>query len=131
MRNVGIGAELNDFLDRFPECLAVAYADLSTGLVLASRSIEQMAQEKLDALCEIGRDCLLGENAVAVSQAFANPQQKNPNVAWYADSAGIKCFIKAPDPEVEAICLLVNSQQLSDGISSEAQHLLRRISAER
>lgn len=126
-----IGEELTGFLERFPACLAVAYADLSTGMVLASRTVEKMAQEKLDALCEIGRDCLLGANASRVLDAFSDPQSRRVHVALHSDTTGFRCFVKVPDPESEAICLLVGGSTLPDGICNGAEHLLRRISVER
>jgi hypothetical protein len=60
---------LNELSDTFLACRAVAYCDLSTGLVLCSSSRHKLPQEQLDRLGLMAGDVLEGD------QILVNPVQ--------------------------------------------------------
>lgn len=127
---VTISEELAAFREEFPGCVAVAFADLSTGMVLASSTEHKTAQEKMDQLCDTGCTSLLGKDSARVGNLFGAPECRGPSIAWHADSDGLRCFIKAAAPCDEAICLVLSPNVAPAGICDGAARLLHRIAPE-
>ena len=122
-----ITEELAVFSDRFPDCFVVAFADLSTGMVLASHTTEKTTQEKLDALCVLGSACLSGAGATS---GLLDKNDGSALVAWHADEKAVYCFVKAPQPAAEALCLTVGPDVDLNRICSEAKFLLSALARE-
>jgi hypothetical protein len=127
---VTIVEELSAFRAGFPGCRVVAFADLSTGMVLAADAAEKTTQEKLDALCEAGNTCLTGTRARVVSRAFAKGTRCFPLQAWQVDQNTVRCFVRMPDPAVEALCFVADATIALDALCREARPLLQRLVTE-
>lgn len=118
--------ELAALRDRVPGCSVVAFADLSTGMVLASSTAEKTTQERLDALCAAGRDMLKGDAARHMAEGFC---EAAPRVAIHACAGNLNCFIQAPRPAEEALCCVVSPQTpLSELLDAAALLLQRTVS---
>ena len=130
MVNVTMSEELAALRIRIPGCSVVAFADLSTGLVLASSTSHKTTQERLDALCAAARASLLGPSAHKIAEDFAGNAQNTPRVAIHADAHGITCFVRPSVPAQEALCCVLSPESPLDRVVEDAQAFLLRIVAE-
>lgn len=55
---------------RIPECLAIGVVDLSSGMLLAVRTVDSHPQETLDMLSAATADMFQGKNVVAIEEMF-------------------------------------------------------------
>lgn len=130
MEHVKISEELSAFRERVPGCSVVLFADLSTGMVLASNSAEKMTQEKLDALCMDACETLSNVQAVAVAEAAFDREMPEPDVAFRADGRLIQCFVRLPGEVEEALCIALAEAAVPEELVDEASGTLRRILSE-
>ncbi|MEM1352085.1 MAG: hypothetical protein AAGF27_07055 [Pseudomonadota bacterium] len=130
MRDVTIGEELTGLRGSLPGCEVVAFADLSTGMVLASSTSSRHAQEKLDALCDAGRDALSGPLAQDVSRAFGIDDAVVFQMAFLGDERGIMCFVRARRPAEEALCFVLSPDAPLEGLQCLAVAMLSRLASE-
>lgn len=88
-----------------PGCLSVAFADLSTGLVLSVSAARRQPQEEVDALCAMAVALLDGPVAQGAARVLDGPV--NCAVAMQ----GHRCFafLRSADDPVEALCCLGGS----------------------
>lgn len=125
-----ISDELATLRSGFPACAAVVFADLSTGMVLASDTVERTTQEKLDELCVEARDCLLGCGGKTTDVDGADMLPNPPDIAWIADEDGIRCFFLAPPPAAEALCIVMTKCCALENVTQRAREFLARVAGE-
>lgn len=125
-----ISEELANLRTGQPGCDAVVFADLSTGMVLAASTAERTTQEKLDALCNEARAYLTGSRVVTLSSKNDPESDLAPDAAWLADADGLRCFLLAPAPAKEAMCLVLSDAEILETFSAHARQVLLRITAE-
>lgn len=130
MTKVTISEELAEFRAGFPGCFTVAFADLSTGMVLASSTSEKTTQERLDALCERATTCLSSAETAGFVVAFGRDRTCQPTLAWQAELGRVHCFIKLPHPAAEALCCVASMDVPLDKLSTDAAYLLTRLASE-
>lgn len=53
-----------------PECVAAGYVDMSTGMLLAARTVDSHPQEVLDLVSAATADLFQGANVVAIERLF-------------------------------------------------------------
>lgn len=125
-----ISDELLAFRQRVDGCLVVAFADLSTGMVLASSTSEKVTQEKLDALCVAGIDALAGPKAAEIAKKLGSIAAQAPLAAVTATHAEIECFVRSSHPADEALCFRVTKGVNLDALLKEAFTFLERLVGE-
>lgn len=130
MEKVKISEQLAAFRERVPGCFVVVFADLSTGMVLASSSAEKMPQEKLDALCMDACDALKGVQTAAVAEAVFDKEMPAPDVAVQTAGETIKCFVRPPEHVEEALCFTLVGAGVSKEVIEDASAAIRRFSSE-
>lgn len=130
MKNVTIREELDVLRNRFAGCEIVAFADLSTGMVLASSTENKLAQEKLDALCADGSVALSGTAAKAVTNGSGRTEPAVVNLAMCSKGTRISCFVRAPEPAEEALCFVFRPDSALDDVPRSAKEVLARIASE-
>lgn len=93
---------LDQLCGQFPDCTAVAYADLATGMVLAARSAVKLPQEQIDLLGLTAVEVLTGR----VAAAFAHPQAPGDLLltALVIEDAAVALFLRSPAPATEVLC---------------------------
>ena len=125
-----IGDELMAFRDRFPDCVVVAFADLSTGMVLAASTEEKTTQEKLDALCEGAFGHLVGRASMAVATELGAGEAPWPRSLVTATETSLACLLHAHPPAQEALCLILRDYETLDRVLQDAGEMLDRIAAD-
>lgn len=118
------------FRDRFPDCVVVAFADLSTGMVLAASTEEKTTQEKLDALCEEAFGHLVGSASMAVATEFGSGDAPWPRSLIIASERCLSCLLHAHPPAQEALCLILRDHEALEHVLKDAGALLDRIAAD-
>ena len=127
---MSIGKELADFGERFPACVIVAFADLSTGMILASDTRTKVTQEKLDLLCEAAFQGVTGRVPTAILQEFSQYGHLTISKNVVSQSGTTQGFIRAPAPAQEALCLVLDGECAPCDIMTAAEELLTQIMAE-
>lgn len=89
---------------KFADCLTVAFADISTGMVLASSSQDQLNQEHLDALCATATEMLTGKTASRISTVLAQGEPSDIQQAVIYESMEIGVFLKSARTPTDALC---------------------------
>lgn len=124
-----VGDRLDRFRARFPGCFVVAFADLSTGMVLADSSGAKTVQEQLDALCHSATDSLNGNIAQQLPGAGLATNSM-PQHAVALSGGEMACFLRSPTVENEALCILCDPQMPLSAVISEGAELLADIGRE-
>lgn len=102
-----ISESLEALRGKFPDCMTVAFADISTGMVLASSSQEHLNQEHLDALCATAADMLSGETAQRVSTVFEGDAPIQHAIIFERAEVGL--FLKSLHAPNEVLCCACGS----------------------
>ncbi len=103
---------LNAVCDAFQGCDTLAYADLSTKLVLATNDASQQTR---DALNELG-----SEAAIILSEG---------NIGVVGTSEGFRLFLRDPDEPTEALICLCALDTDVEALVPEAQKCLAELAA--
>lgn len=98
---MGISDQLDAMRGDFPECRAVAFADLASGLVLRASTQRKLPQERLDRLCETARTVLTGEPTDLAARLLGS----RPTEAVVDNGDTVLIFVRSPVEEGDAICL--------------------------
>lgn len=61
---------ISDAIGTIPECLAAGYVDMSTGMLLAVRTVDSHPTEVLDLVAAATADLFQGQNVTAVEKMF-------------------------------------------------------------
>ena len=120
------------WLDRlrrdFPACRLVAFADLTTGMVLSSSADIPVAQERLDRLCATAVQLLGGESAVRVSRAAGQDDTGWLGHAMAIDGGEIGLFVRSSQEPNDALCCLCDVAEELDALIVAATRSLDALS---
>ncbi|MGL4239212.1 hypothetical protein [Tabrizicola sp.] len=98
---MGVADSLKSVTKAFPEAKVVAFADLSSRMILASVGGEDTTQERLDRLCQQARASFDDPLFTLSVEAFGEP-----NGAIVVDPAGVKVFIRSESEAADALCCI-------------------------
>ncbi len=99
---MNISESLTALRHKFSDCMTVAFADISTGMVLSSSSQDHLNQEHLDALCATATDMLSGDTARRISTVFDDASDVQQAIIFEATEIGI--FLKSAHGSSDALC---------------------------
>ena len=89
--------ELDQLRDTIPGCQMVAFADMSTHMILVTDSGTSHPREVLDALCDEAAALLGTKGAPALGD------QPSEAAVW-ATQASLRVFLRAPDEPNDVLC---------------------------
>ena len=75
--------ELQSSVTNIPECVAAGYVDLSTGMLLAIRTVDSHPQEILEMLAAATSDMFQGSNVVAIENMFKKARGVEDNSHYF------------------------------------------------
>ena len=114
--------ELDKLVEAHEGCTTVAFADLSTRMVLVTNSLSTMPREVLDRICV--------QAAVTLGDAGKTTLGEMPaSMALAADKSSVHLFLRATDEPSDVLCCVCSTDVDFDKIVAQAQACLRRISA--
>ena len=67
---MSLDAALNTATQNIPECVAAGYVDMSTGMLLAVKTVDSHPSQVLDLVSAATADLFQGSNVVAIEQLF-------------------------------------------------------------
>lgn len=119
-----IADQLDGLRAQFPACDIAAFADLSTGMVLASTAAKKITQERLDDLCRCAADALRGPLFKTVGGTIVNRETDTISYVIRLSASGVELFVEAPAESDEALCLVCAHGVDVDGLVQTARALL-------
>ncbi|WP_296371690.1 hypothetical protein [Yoonia sp.] len=113
--------DLDALQDRHAGCETVAFADLSTQMVLVTNSQTQLRRETLDMLC--------AEAAIVLGDAKMVMLGANPgNVAFVATKNQLRIFLRSESEPSDVLCCVCAPNLDVPGFLSDARPCLEKIS---
>lgn len=121
---MGVVEKLASVTAAYPQVRAVAFADLSSSMVLASQGRANVTQEHLDRLCREARtsfdDPLFGLSV----QAFGEPHS-----AVVLGPETFRVFLRSEDDPADAICCVCDHGIDLTGFLAKLRETLHQISS--
>lgn len=122
-----ITEQLDGLRARFPACAIAAFADLSTGLVLAATTSTKVSQERLDTLCGSATNALRGPLFQTVASTIMNRASDTTSYVMQLSANSLDIFVEAPTQTDEALCLVCAHNVDVDGLVQHARDLLETL----
>lgn len=96
---MGVSETLGNVMKAYPQARLVAFADLSSQMILASQARDEVTQEHLDRLCQQARasfdDPLFGLSVEAFGE---------PNAAVVMGRNTLRVFVRSEAEPADALC---------------------------
>ena len=114
--------ELDALREKYEGCSAIAFADLSTKMILVTDSGSNLRREALDALCAEAA-LLLGANG---APALGDQPSGKASVAT---TAQLRVFLRADQEPNDVLCCICGPKMDADAFVADACACLDRISS--
>lgn len=114
--------ELDALREKYEGCTALAFADLSTKMILVTDSGSNLRREALDALCSEAA-LLLGANG---EPAFADHPSHR---AYVASTAQLRVFLRSDQEPNDVLCCICGPKTDAAAFIADACACLDRISS--
>ena len=98
---MGVIESLGEVIKAHPQARLVAFADLSSSMILASQGHHEMTQEHLDRLCRQARAAFDDPLFALSVEAFDEPQ-----CAVVMDARGLRVFVRSESEPADALCCI-------------------------
>lgn len=98
---MGVIESLAVLVKTFPQAKLVAFADLSSSMILASQGSRSMTQEHLDRLCKQARASFDDPMFALTMEAFSEPQ-----AAVLLGDDGVQVFMRSESEPADALCCI-------------------------
>ena len=113
--------ELNALKNTQDACKTIAFADLSTRMILVTDTASNLPREALDALC--------GQAALALGTKGKVALGEQPcQTALVANKSSVRVFLRAPDEPNDVLCCVCTPNVDVDSFVTSASECLNRIS---
>jgi len=114
--------ELDALREKFDGCTALAFADLSTKMILVTDSSSNLRREVLDALCE--------EAALLLGSAEKPALGDRPSdMASVTSTSQLRVFLRAEHEPDDVLCCICGPKLDADRFVADACACLDRISS--
>ena len=113
--------ELDALLEKFEGCCTLAFADLSTRMILVTDSSSNLRREALDALCSEAALLLGAKGASALGNRQAN-------LAAVAGPSATRVFIRADSDPNDVLCCICGPKVDATAFVADARECVDRIS---
>jgi hypothetical protein len=120
---VGVLDDLGAVVAAFPETRLVAFADLSSRMILASQGRQDITQEHLDRLCDQARISFDDPLFALSMEAFGEPHG-----ALVLGEDGLRLFLRSETEPADAMCCICGSGIDLPGFVARVRQTLAAIS---
>jgi hypothetical protein len=108
----------------FPECQMVAYADISTNMILSTSATMELRQEHLDSLCDTAVDMLRGQSSSHLRAALGGCDDTGIFQVIIVEPTEINVFLRSTTSSIEALfCICTPLINLDKFIARVRNHL--------
>ena len=125
---MSIAERLNAFRFEVPGCESVAFADLSSGLVLCASSEGKKPQEWFDQMCAAAQEMLDGALARETSALASRSATPGAQQAIHIADGELRLFLRSETAPNEALCCVCITEVSVDLLIQRAVALLHEIS---
>lgn len=80
---MSLDSSLSKAQQEVPECVAVGFVDMSTGMLLAVRTVDSHPQEVLDLVAAATADLFQGKSVTAIEKMFRRSRGQNEDGRHY------------------------------------------------
>lgn len=98
---MGVAESLGAVVKAFPQARLVAFADLSSRMILSSAGPMHTTQEHLDRLCNQARTCFDDPLFSLSVEAFGEP-----HAAMVMGPSGLRLFLRSESEPADALCCI-------------------------
>ena len=98
---MGVTESLGAVVKAFPQARLVAFADLSSRMILTSAGPMSTTQEHMDRLCNQARTCFDDPMFSLSVEAFGEP-----HAAMVMGPAGLRLFLRSESEPADALCCI-------------------------
>lgn len=120
---MGVQDDLAAVITAFPQARLVAFADLSSRMILASQGRQSITQEHLDRLCEQARISFDDPLFALSMEAFGEPHG-----ALLLDDDGLRLFLRSEVEPADAMCCICDPSVDLPGFVARVRDALTGIS---
>jgi hypothetical protein len=121
---LAITDSLGAVMKAFPQARVVAFADLSSRMILASQGKDDVTQEFLDRLCQQARTSFDDPLFSLSVEAFGEP-----HTALIMGTDGIRLFLRSETEPADALCCICDHSIDLPGFVAKIRETLDKISA--
>jgi hypothetical protein len=121
--------QLNDLRESTPGCVVVAFADLSSSILLCASSAIKLPRERLDSISSNAVGLLTGKTAQTVSSVLGTETQPHVYEAITLNNENIQIFLRSREEANDALCCICSIEVDSEDFISRAREVLKNISA--
>lgn len=101
---MNITERLDCVRQEFPECQVVAYADISTNMILSTSAAIELRQEHVDSLCDIAVDVLGGQSSSPLRGVLGGHSGSDVFQVIIIEPAEVGVFLRSTTSPIEALC---------------------------
>ncbi len=95
---------LDALRSQYIDCQTVAFADISTGMILSASSQEHLNQEHLDALCATASEMLSGNTGARISAVLGNASTTEIQQVIIFEAQEVGVFLRSTHSAADALC---------------------------
>ncbi|TAG25887.1 MAG: hypothetical protein EAZ40_05150 [Rhodobacterales bacterium] len=121
---MAISDSLGAVIKAFPQTRVVAFADLSSRMILASQGRDDVTQEFLDQLCQQARTSFDDPLFSLSVEAFGEPHS-----ALVIGPDGVRVFLRSENEPADALCCVCDHSIDLPGFVAKIRETLDKISA--
>jgi hypothetical protein len=121
---LAISDSLGAVIKAFPQTRVVAFADLSSRMILASQGRDDVTQEFLDQLCQQARTSFDDPLFSLSVEAFGEPHS-----ALVIGPDGVRVFLRSENEPADALCCVCDHSIDLPGFVAKIRETLDKISA--
>lgn len=125
---MNVAERLHGLRGEVPGCEALAFADLSTGLVLCASSGQKKPQEWFDRICQAAIEALDGAFARRASVVISDGRATGIGQAIQLVDGELRLFLRSEAVPSEALCCVCATDVAVDDLAARARVLLGEIS---
>jgi len=121
---MNITERLDCVRQEFPECQLLAYADISTNMILSTSGAMELRQEHLDSLCDIAVDVLGGQSSSHLRSLLEGRSGATVFQVIIIEPTEVHVFLRSTASLKEALCCVCSPLiNLGEFISGARLHL--------
>jgi hypothetical protein len=121
--------QLNDLRETTPGCVVVAFADLSSSIMLCASSAIKQPQERLDSISSNAVGLLTGKTSQTVSSVLGTTTEPHVYEAIALNNENIQIFLRSREEVNDALCCICSIDVDSEAFMGRAREVLKNISA--
>ena len=119
-----ISQVLDELRTKFPACHSIAYADITTSMILGISARKPVPQERWDGMCDTAVEMLSGDAAARICQVLSGTTATDIQYVIIVEGFEFGLFIKSETNPADAFCcLFAHSLPLDAFIVMAQEHL--------